>query len=294
MIRRLCACLVSALFAVACGQPATPASERPSWEVTQGIATPESAHFDPGSGFIFSSQVDGAPTARDGNGRIVKISIDGKMVDANWATGFNAPKGLQACDGTLWTADLDEVVGITIATGVVATRIRIAGAQFLNDVACAGDTLFVSDTLASRIYSVTNGVASLFAEGEDLEYPNGLLVDGSRLIVGGWGKPAADFSTDVPGRLYALNLTTKAKTLITPQPFANIDGVESDGKGGYVISDYMAGTVQRVLPSGEVRVLRTFKAGAADIDFIPGTGTLIVPHMNENRVAAYDIRSALN
>jgi hypothetical protein len=41
------------------------------------------------------------------------------------------------------------------------------------------------------------------SEGESLEYPNGLLVRGGKLNVGRWGKPEADFSTKVPGRLFA-------------------------------------------------------------------------------------------
>ena len=86
----------------------------------------------------------------------------------------------------------------------------------------------------------------MFAEGEDLEYPNGLLVEGDSLVVGGWGKPEADFTTKVPGRLFKLDLKTKKKTLITPEPTANIDGLESDGKGGYIVSDYLAGKILHI------------------------------------------------
>jgi hypothetical protein len=133
----------------------------------------------------------------------------------------------------------------------------------------------------------------VFAEGEFLENPNGLLVDGGRLVVGGWGKPEADFTTKVPGRLYSLDLTTKAKTLITPMPFANIDGVESDGRGGYLVTDFMAGKVMDVGAGGEARLVRQFAQGAADLGFAPAARVIIMPHMNENKVAAYDISDAL-
>ena len=77
--------------------------------------------------------------------------------------------------------------------------------KFLNDVAVGADgTVYVSDMMASKIYAIKDGKASVFAEGEQLEYPNGLFVEGERLVVGGWGKPEADFSTKVPGRLYML------------------------------------------------------------------------------------------
>lgn len=310
-MRTLAALLVLAL-AVACNRspesantpaiadaptlaPTTSVPPSAGWTATDGIATPESAYYDAESGFVFTSQIDGQPTDRDGNGRIVKLNPDGSVVAADWVTGLNAPKGLRAHRGTLWTADLDELVGVDIASGNVTSRVKIDGAQFLNDVAVGGDgTVYVSDFLANRIYAVKDGTTTVFAEGEQLEYPNGLLVDGNRLVVGSWGKPDADFTTKVPGRLYALDLATKQKTLITPKPFANIDGVESDGRGGYLISDYLAGRILHVTAAGESREIRTFMPGTADIGFIPSINAVIVPHMNENRIGVYDVSAALN
>ena len=264
--------------------PAAPAA---MWTVTEGIKTPESVYFDPASGFIFASQIDGAPDGRDGNGRIVKLDTGGKVVSATFTTGLNAPKGLRAVNGTLWTADLDELVGIDINTGKVTSRVKIAGAQGLNDVATAADgTVYVSDMPASRIYAVKGGKAEVFLEGDQVEHANGLLVDGNRLIVGGWGSaPKADFSTDVPGHLFAIDRTTKQKTLITPEPFANIDGLEMDGKGNYLVSDFLKGQVMRISPDGKSEVVAQFKPGSADFGVMPGH--IIVPHMNENSVGAY-------
>ena len=273
---------------------AAPAPVVGGWTATDGIETPESVYVDATSGFIFASQIAGMPDGRDGNGRIVKLGGDGQVVSSTFVTGLNAPKGLRGHNGTLWTADLDEVIGIDIATGAVQTRVRIPGAMFLNDVAVGSDgTVYVSDMMANRIHAVRDGAATVFAEGEQLEWPNGLLVEGTRLVVGGWGKPNADFSTDVPGRLFALDLQTKAKTLITPKPFANIDGVELDGRGGFVVTDYPAGKVLQVSAAGETRELRQFMPGTADIAFVPAGNVLVVPHMNENKVAAYDLSDVL-
>ena len=148
------------------------AQDDAKWTVTEGINAPESVYVDADDGFIFVSDIGGAPDQRDGNGYISKLSMDGKVIAAQWVTGFNAPKGLRSYKGTLWTADLDEVVSIDIASGKVASRIKIDGAKFLNDVACGPDgTVYVSDTVASRIYAVKNGKASVFAEGDDIEYP---------------------------------------------------------------------------------------------------------------------------
>ena len=264
------------------------------WTVTEGIETPESVYVDPASASIFVSQVTGAPDARDGTGRIVKLSSDGNVESTSWVTGLNAPKGLRGCNGMLWVADLDEVVAVEISSGKIASHVKLEGAKFPNDVACGSDgTVYVSDMMGSRIYMVKDGKASVFAEGEDLEYPNGLLAENDRLVVGAWGKPEADFSTKVPGRLFALDLKTKSKTLITPDPFANIDGVESDGAGGYILTDWIAGKVYHVTSSGEIRLIRQFAQGTADHAFVASEKLLIIPHMNENKVAAYDISDAL-
>ncbi|MBM3817960.1 MAG: hypothetical protein FJW14_02910 [Acidimicrobiia bacterium] len=309
MTYRFVALAFVCLAAAACNRPAEqPAQEAPApapapaapvpltagWTVTDGIAAPESVYVDTESGFIFSSQIDGAPDAKDGNGRIVKLGGDGKVIAANWVTGLNAPKGLRSCQGTLWVADLGEVVAIETASGRISSRVALPNAQFPNDVACGPDgTVYVSDMIGNRIYAVQNGTATVFAEGEQLEWPNGLLVENGRLIVGGWGRPEADFTTKVPGRLFALDLKTKAKTPITPKPFANIDGVELDGRGGYVVTDYLAGKVMQVSAAGEVRELRKYMPGTADHAFVPAGNVLVVPHMNENKVASYDVSDAL-
>ena len=136
--------------------------------------------------------------------------------------------------------------------------------MFLNDVAVGADgTVYVSDMMGNKIFAVKDGKATVALEGAELlEHPNGILVDGDRLIVGGWGsQPKADFSTDVPGRLFAVDLKTKQKTPITANPFANIDGVESDGRGGYLVTDYLKGQILRVSASGEAQTVGDVHAG---------------------------------
>ena len=269
---------------------AQPPMVKAGW-VVQDMRTPESVYLDEGSGYLYVSQIDGQPAEKDGKGRISKLGLDGTVVAADWFTALNAPKGLRSFGGTLWVADLDEVIGIDIASAKETARIKIDGAKFLNDVAVGAEgTVYASDTMGSKIYAIKDGKASVFAEGEQLEYPNGLFVEGERLVVGGWGKPEADFSTKVPGRLYSLDLKTKQKTLITKQPLGNIDGVEQEARGGYLVTDYLAGKVIQVSPTGESRVVRTFKPGLADHTFLYAQGDiLIAPHMNENTVGAYDI-----
>ena len=103
----------------------SPAPLTPVWTVTEGMDAPESAYFDAASGFIFVSQIGGQAAARDGNGRISKLTTDGKLVAADWVAGLNAPKGLRARQGTLYTADLDDIVAIDIASGRIVSRVHV-------------------------------------------------------------------------------------------------------------------------------------------------------------------------
>lgn len=268
------------------------------WSVSEGLNAPESVYFDPGSGFVFVSQIGmrngGSPADKDGNGVISKLTTGGQVVAANWVTGLNSPKGMRSAGTTLWVSDVDEVVAIDVTSGTVKNRIKVDGAKFLNDVATGPDgSVYVSDMMTSKIHRIKDGAVSVFAEGEALEHPNGLLVVGDSLVVASWGKPEADFTTKVPGRLYRLNLATGVKTLITPKPTGNLDGVESDGRGGYLVTDWIAGKVLHIASDGTTRELRQFKQGTADIAYLPRTRMLIVPHMLDNRVEAYDLGAEL-
>jgi hypothetical protein len=133
-------CVIAMLAAFGCS-PATPENAEKAaapvaagpdgalWIVTDGVDAPESVYIDSASGFIFVSQVGGAPDQRDGNGSISKLNGDGSVNNASWVSGLNAPKGLRSHNGTLWTADLDEVVGIDIDTGGITSRTKIEGAH---------------------------------------------------------------------------------------------------------------------------------------------------------------------
>lgn len=70
--------------------------------------------------FIYVS--NGPGTAKDGNGFISRVSTSGEMLQREWATGLNAPKGIFLVGGTLYAADIDEVLAINAASGAVRAR----------------------------------------------------------------------------------------------------------------------------------------------------------------------------
>lgn len=283
-----------------------PAAEGPAltplWNLTGDFSAPESAYYDAGADAVFVSSINGQILEKDGNGYLSRLSPDGKVVSAKWVTGLHAPKGLRSVGGTLWVSDIDEVVAIDIGTARIVRRVRVEGAQFLNDLATAPDgTVYVSDSNLSRIYQVKDGVSSVFVEGADVvEQPNGLLVDGGRLVLGTIG-PAPQpgqgrgrgTGPGPSGHLFAFDLRTRTRTTLTTERVGGIDGIEPDGRGGLLVTDVIGARLLHVDAAGAVRVLSRFSAGGADFGYVAKTRTAVVPFLFENRVAGYDLMAAL-
>lgn len=262
------------------------------WSINENIKAPESCYYNKSTGHLYISQIgEGGGMGKDGDGWISKYDLKGKLIKDKWAVGLNAPKGLRSDGSRIWVTDIDRIVSYNINSGVKEHDIKIDGAKFLNDLACSKDgTVYFSDMIASKIYQYKNKEISILIEGADIEHPNGLLVEGENLIIGAWGKEIQDdFTTKTLGRLLSLNLKTKKITPITAKPLGNLDGVESDGKGGYVVTDWIAGKVFHVQKSGAYKTLATFPKGAADHAFIADKKILILPEMLENKVGAFDL-----
>lgn len=281
--------------------PPGPPPPPPLWSLSGDFASPESAFYDAASNAIFVSSINGGITEKDGNGYISRLTPDGKMVNARWVTGLNAPKGIRGAGGTLWAADVDEVVAIDIASATITSRVRIEGAQFLNDLATSPDgTVYTSDSFGSRIYEVRNGKVSVFVEGpEVVESANGLLVDGNRLILGTvgpagrGGRGPRGGGAGAGGNLYAFDLKTKERTRLTTDPVGGIDGIEPDGRGGVILTDVIGRRILHVPPSGQVRVLAQLAGGGADFGYIVKRSVAVVPYLNDHKVEAYDLTAAL-
>lgn len=298
--------LVAATSWLAAQTPAPAAPTlAPLWTLTGDFQSPESAFYDAGTDSVFVSSINGGLTDKDGNGYISRLTPDGKMVNAKWATGLNGPKGIRGVGRTLWVADIDEVVAIDISSGAITSRVKVEGATFLNDLATAPDgTVYVSDSFKPAVYVVRNGKASIFVEGaETVEQANGLLVDGSRLVLGsvgqansgGGGGRAGGRGRGAPGggNLYAFDLKTAMRTRLTTDSVGGIDGIEPDGRGGVIVTDVIGRRILHVPASGQTRVLAQLSGGGADFGFVAKRNLAIVPFLNEHKVEAYDLSAAL-
>lgn len=253
-----------------------------------GFVGPESVGRDPASGKFYVSSFGKEPMSKDGDGFISIITADGKMDKLDWVTGLDAPKGIDFVGGKLYVADIDQLVEIDTASGQVTNRYKAEGAQFLNDVASGPDgKVYVSDTFAAAVYVLQDGVLSLLAQDPLLMGANGLLVEGGSLLVADLGDISGGFANIKPGPVVKIDLASKAITSYGAEgPVGVLDGVESDGKGGLLLTDNAAGTVLQLQPGGTASVIATVGTGAADLEVDPASGLILVPITPKNQVVA--------
>jgi hypothetical protein len=69
------------------------------WETPADLKNPESVVYAPKQDVLFVSNIEGKPDQKDQNGFISKVSpLNGSIVELNWITGLNAPKGMAVYD----------------------------------------------------------------------------------------------------------------------------------------------------------------------------------------------------
>lgn len=251
----------------------------PIW-LTSGLKVPESVvlYQQGEEKFLLVSEIDGDPTEIDGKGGIVKLSLEGEVIDHAWITGLNAPKGLAIYADMLYVADISQLVIIDLKLKTVVNKIRIPGAVFLNDVIVDyRGVVYVSDTRTNNIYRVTEGKPEVYLE--NIAAANGLKIIGSTLVIG------ADTT---------LWLADKDKNLLKlADGFeSSIDGVEMVRPGEFLVSCWV-GLLYYVHADGRVEKLldsRAEKINIADIGYDKINKTVYVPNFLKNTLTAYGLR----
>lgn len=251
------------------------------WRTDTLLLVPESVIYDKENDVIYVSNMNYEPRKKDGNGFISKLSTDGEILDLKWVEDMSSPKGLAIYEGRLYVSDVDEVIIIDIATGEIIERVHIEGSKMINDISIneEGD-IYVSDSDNNCIFLISNGVVSEWL-AEGLNAPNGLLIDGERLLLASMG--SEDFA--------AIDLKTKEITVITDSIYKG-DGIAKASIPGHFLVTNWFGQVFLVSPDGSKVTLldtRASEIGSADIDFIPEKNLLLVPTFYKQTVVAYNL-----
>jgi hypothetical protein len=245
------------------------------WESDTTLAIPESVLFD--KNVLYVSLIDGPSWEVDGKGEIGKLDKSGKILNATWATGLNAPKGMGIYDKKLYVADVSNVVVISLATGKIESKIPVDGATGLNDITIdKKGTVYVSDSKLGRVHQIKKGKAELYLS--DLKGVNGLKAIDKDLYL----LTANDVFKAGPDK----KLVTVATTEIGG------DGIEPVGNGDYVISCW-PGLIYYLDKNGKLEIMldtREQKRNTADIGYYSSERIVYVPTFLKKSVVAYKLK----
>ena len=260
------------------------------WEA-KNLARPESVVFDPVTNVLYVSNINGAVMQKDGNGFISRLKPDGTILERSWVTGFNSPTGLGLRDRTLYVADVDALVEVNAASGAITKRHKANGAIFLNDVVVAEDgAVYVSDTPMNTIWRLKDGAFEPWLASDELDGPNGLLVQDGKLIVASLGKLQSVGQEQEISGLFAVNLEDQSiEPLAKGKAIGNLDGLEPLEPGVYLVTDWASGALYKISAQGNVTELIDLNQGSADLSYLPETKMVLIPMMLDDTLAAYQL-----
>lgn len=300
--RTIIALLASGL-SLACGRAPAPAASTDSAapaaapalpEKVEGFKHPESARYDGDLDVWYVSNVNGDPTAKDGNGYISRLKGDGSVDSMEFIVGgkngvtLNGPKGMAIVGDTLWVADVDAVRAFNRKTGEPVASIDLKGkAKFLNDAAVGPDGVYFTDSGfgsdgkggmghpgPDQIFKVSGRKATIALKASALAAPNGIAWDsaGKRFIVGPFaGKTLQAW---VPGQT---RLTSLGETP------GQIDGIEVLGADRVLLTSWTDSSLY-LLQNGKLMAAGGKLPSPADIGVDTKRGRVAIPLLLEDRV----------
>jgi len=254
-------------------QPALPELTQ-AWVAT-GFSAPEGVAT--ADGVLYISNVAGEGGAKDGEGWISRLSMDGEILEEKWVEGLNAPKGLGIRDGKLFVSDYDAYHVIDLQSGEIDNTYPVEGAGFLNDIAVWQGGVYLSDSGSARVFQIdVNGYKEWLAD-ERLGGVNGLWPDGDRLLI------ATMDSGSLLETRGARDLTEIASGM------ENADGIAVLDNGSYLVSSW-PGQIWHVSTDGETTELHNTADDTIYQNDLTRVGDMIiVPNWQPGTVTAWRI-----
>ena len=250
------------------------------WESDTLFKVPESVRFDAKNKVLYVANIEGKePWGADGKGSIGKLGLDGKIINVDWVTGLQAPKGMDIYNDRLYVADLTNIIVIDIATAKIVRKINVADAKGLNDISIdATGVIYVTDSQGKRLYRVEENSPAIMLD--TLAGPNGVLDNGKNLFLLN------------NGGMYKVNqLNHNALSMIADGMEGGTDGIEHVKDDDFIVSCW-AGHVWYINGDGRKEMLfdgKSLGKNTADIGYDPVNKMVYVPTFWKNSVIAFEL-----
>lgn len=275
LIIRVCAVLASSLYMASCSsQPAGPVTKPVAWVLDEGLCEPETAVLNPASNELIISNICGFN--KNGEGYLSRVSLDGEMIEARWIEDMDAPAGMARLGDTLYVVDVERVHAIDL---ISEARTKILGpfegAKAFNDIAVdTNGVLYVSDSARGHVLRIVDGIAEPFPNNEtEFKFANGMHIEGETLYVGG-------------EKFWSVDLSTGSVEIINIEGVADIDGIESDGKGGLSVS-IVGGNVWHLPVGGPPQEWTAEGVSSTNHAHLPIVNLIVVPTGYDNTLIAF-------
>jgi DNA-binding beta-propeller fold protein YncE len=215
---------------------------------------------------------------------------------------LNDPFGSEIAGGLLYVADSDGntsaddprvavIRKFDLRTGAPAGEVRVAQAEWLNDLAVARDgTIYATRTgdfgptgnpATWQVLKVApDGAVTVFAEGAPLRMPNGVALDPQGNVVVANSGDSAVVTFSPAGRV----LRTEAAAQ------AGSDGLVIMPDGTKYVSSVFQGGVSRIRPGRPAELIARNIPSAASMCYDAGANQLVIPMNEQNGLAFVRLR----
>jgi len=257
---------------------------------TEGLVGPESVVLDRARGELYVSNMGTFGEGSSGSdGFISRVSLDGKILELKWVTGFTDPKGLALANGRLYVGDDPGLAEVDIAAGkILAWHAPEDGKGDFNDCTADADgNVYVSSGRLGTIFRLASGKLEAWhkLDRSKTGWLNGLKAEKNRLLLGGWAV-VVDGKEQL-GHISTLSFADQSLGRLGTEPVCHVDGLEPDGRGGYTVTDWLTGDVLHVTADGKTSPMMNLGQGTADHAYLIDEKLLLIPQMMENTLRAY-------
>ena len=250
------------------------------WKTDNIFDTPEGIVFDPELNVLFVSNIGGdEPWTKDGVGFISKMDLDGNVIEKEWISGLDGPKGMGIYNNSLYVSNIDEVVKIDIAKGEIVKRIPIKDAANLNDIDIDDQgKVYVSDSKMQKVHILVDDSPSVYYEDDSFKNSNGVLIANKQVLLA--------TGNDI------VILPAEGKAEILLKETGGVDGIGQISENTYIYSHWPGRIFIHEVSKEKVKILEYpgKTKGTADICYLPERKILFIPTFFENRVECYQVK----
>jgi hypothetical protein len=251
-----------------------------------GFAVPECALYEPTGKAVYVSNIESKPDeywTDDSKGFISVLGSDNRVATLRWVASkpdaiLHGPKGMCLLGKHLYFTDNTRLMRCTMSGNDV--EVLASGFKQANDLATDGESVWVSDTKAGKIFCVS-------PTGEQREIPapagiNGITFSGTKMFGVSWDLHEV-YELDPSGKKPPVAFGLAGQ-------FKNLDGIEVLDDGTFVVSDFMGNKVCTVSPDRSSVSTLIEIPSPADIGLNRKDGLLYVPQFMKGKLSVYRIK----